>query len=113
MRYMKQHKHRHIVQLYEVYESKKYVHLLMPLIPGGELITSLQRKGLYKEEDAKPIMKNFLSGLAYMHEHLIVHRDLKVQNLLLADKEDCGDIKIADFGWCVKKNIFVVHHIVL
>ena len=55
-------------------------------------------KGLYKESDARPVMRNFISALEYLHSKNIVHRDLKPENLLLASKENNWDLKIADFG---------------
>ena len=90
--------HENVIQLYEVYESTKYIHLLLPYLEGGELFARIKCKGLYKESDAVPIMRNFLSALEYLHENLIVHRDLKPENLILASKGDDSYIKIADFG---------------
>lgn len=90
--------HPNVIHLHEVYESTKYVHLLLPFLKGGELFKSIKARGLYKESDAAPVMKNFLSALAYLHENLIVHRDLKPENLLLASTGDTTDVKIADFG---------------
>ena len=90
--------HPNVIQLYEVYESTKYIHLLLPLLKGGELFKSIKARGLYKESDAMPVMKNFLSALAYLHDNLIVHRDLKPENLILTSSMNTTDVKIADFG---------------
>lgn len=90
--------HPNVIQLYEVYESTKYIHLLLPLLKGGELFKSIKARGLYKESDAAPVMRNFLSALAYLHENLIVHRDLKPENLILTSTMNTTDVKIADFG---------------
>ena len=62
----------------------------------------MKKKCLYKESDAVPVMRNFLSALAYLHQNSIVHRDLKPQNLIFASKTDNEDIKIVDFGFAVK-----------
>ena len=43
-------------------------------------------------------MKNILSALVHMHERDIMHRDLKPQNILFADKNDLSSVKIIDFG---------------
>jgi serine/threonine protein kinase len=52
--------------MHECYESKKYVHLLLPLLEGGELFDRIKSKGLYKESDALPVMKNLFSALEYL-----------------------------------------------
>ena len=90
--------HENVIQLYETYETTKYIHLLLPFLEGGELFEKIKSKGLYRESDARPVMRNFISALAYLHAKNIVHRDLKPENLLLASKENNWDLKIADFG---------------
>lgn len=71
---------------------------MLPFLEGGELFEKIKSKGLYRESDARPVMRNFISALEYLHERNIVHRDLKPENLLLASKENNWDLKIADFG---------------
>ena len=94
--------HPNVIKLHEVYEDSKYIHLVMPLFKGQELYSRMKKKCLYKESDAVPVMRNFLSALAYLHENSIVHRDLKPQNLIFASKTDNEDIKIVDFGFAIK-----------
>lgn len=48
--------------------------------------------------EAKRAMKQILDGLAFLHDRNIAHLDLKPQNLLLAEKDSCDDIKLCDFG---------------
>ena len=90
--------HENVIQLYETYETTKYIHLLLPYLEGGELFDKIKSKGLYRESDARPVMQNFISALEYLHAKNIVHRDLKPENLLLASKMNNWDLKIADFG---------------
>jgi calcium/calmodulin-dependent protein kinase I len=90
--------HENVIQLYETFESTKYIHLLLPYLEGGELFEKIRNKGLYRESDARPVMRNFLSALEYIHSKLIVHRDLKLENLILASKKNNWDLKIVDFG---------------
>ena len=90
--------HPNVIQLYETYETSKYIHLVLPYMSGGELFDRIKIKGLYSESDARPVMRNFISALEYLHAKNIVHRDLKPENLLLASKQNCTDLMIADFG---------------
>lgn len=90
--------HPNVISLHECYETTKYIHLLLPYLSGGELFEKIKSKGLYREGDARPVMKNFVSALEYLHARNIVHRDLKPENLLLASKDNNWDLKIADFG---------------
>ena len=57
----------------------------------------------YSESDARLIFKQLVAGVKYMHDIGIVHRDLKLENLLLAKKGDIRSIKIADFGLAKKQ----------
>lgn len=95
---LRQISHPHVIELYEVYESRKYIHLLLPYLQGGELFERIKDKGLYKEKDAQKVMYNFLSALKYLADNKIVHRDLKPENLILESKGDDHNLKIADFG---------------
>lgn len=91
--------HPNVVPLYEVYESTKYIHLLLPYLEGGELFEKIKAKTKYKESDAMHVMKQFLSALAYLAKRKVVHRDLKPENLILAKPTDDSDLLIADFGF--------------
>jgi len=84
--------------MFEVYESKKYIHLLLPYLDGGELFERIKSKGLYKESDAVPVMNNLFQALHYLAEKRVVHRDLKPENLILRSKLNDHDLLIADFG---------------
>ena len=92
------HRTPNVIELYQVYDSSKYVHLLLPLLEGGELFQQIRKYGLYVESEAISIMKNFLSALASLHDNLVVHRDLKPENLILAQKNGKKELFVCDFG---------------
>jgi calcium-dependent protein kinase len=94
--------HDHVMKLFEVYESDRYIHMVMEYLPGGELFDKIRSKVKYSESDAKEVMKRLLSALAYMNDNNIVHRDLKPANLILKYKETDNDLIIADFGLAVQ-----------
>ena len=79
-------------------ETGCYVCLVSDLMKGRDLQSALEDRGSYSEEDARAIMLQILESLKCMHESGLVHRDLKLENVLLPTADDHTRIKIADFG---------------
>ncbi|KAJ1476218.1 kinase-like domain-containing protein [Baffinella frigidus] len=90
------------IQLYEVYEDKKAIHLVEELASGGELFDRILDLGHFSEKLAAKVINQVLEGIAHMHSVGCVHRDLKPENLLMLSSEvgtaEYDMIKIADFG---------------
>ena len=92
--------HPNIVRLFEVIEDDKYFNLFQELCTGGELSARISRTQLKEKEIAK-IFNQIMSAVAYCHEKGIVHRDLKLENILFATESPDSPIKIIDFGFSV------------
>ncbi len=92
--------HPNIVRLYEVIEDDKYYNLLQELCTGGELYKKYQSSQL-KEKDIANIFNQIMSAVAYCHEKGIVHRDLKLENILFVSEDPNSPIKVIDFGFSV------------
>uniref|UniRef100_A0A914WY90 non-specific serine/threonine protein kinase n=1 Tax=Plectus sambesii TaxID=2011161 RepID=A0A914WY90_9BILA len=92
---MKLIEHPHVLHLYDVYENKKYLYLLLEHVSGGELFDYLVRKGRLTAKEARKFFRQIISALDFCHAHNICHRDLKPENLLLDER---NNIKVADFG---------------
>ncbi|GMY19584.1 CDPK-related kinase 1-like isoform X2 [Fagus crenata] len=91
--------HKNLVQFYEAYEDDDNVYVVMELCKGGELLDKiLSRGGKYSEEDAKEVMVQILSVVAYCHLQGVVHRDLKPENFLFTSKDENSPLKAIDFG---------------
>ncbi|OMJ94186.1 hypothetical protein SteCoe_2668 [Stentor coeruleus] len=90
--------HPNIVKLFEVYDDDDYYHLVTEFVQGGELLDYVMKRKYLSESDAKCFMKQILSGVAYCHSNNIVHRDLKLNNILLDKDSPDALIKIIDFG---------------
>ncbi|PIN07073.1 Ca2+/calmodulin-dependent protein kinase, EF-Hand protein superfamily [Handroanthus impetiginosus] len=91
--------HKNLVQFYESYEDEDNVYMVMELCKGGELLDRiLSRGGKYSEEDAKIVMVQILSVVAYCHLQGVVHRDLKPENFLFTSKDEHSPLKAIDFG---------------
>ena len=92
---LKQLRHKNIIQLFEVMESKKCLYIVMELCEGGELFDYIVKKKQIPEYEACHLFQQIINGVEYLHEQNIIHRDLKPENLLL---DINNNIKISDFG---------------
>ena len=93
---LKQCSHKSVVRLYDTFETTKHICFVMELCSGGDLLTYVRKRRHLKEDIAKYFFHQIVSGLAYLHHSkLIVHRDIKLDNILL---DANGKIKICDFG---------------
>eukprot|EP00884_Botryococcus_braunii_P005302 jgi/Botrbrau1/14773/Bobra.0284s0007.1 len=91
--------HPSCVRLFAVYNTSKFVYLVTELATGGELLDRILQYGAYSEAEAANILQRILSALSFLHARGIVHRDLKLENILLTDKDQhATEVKIADFG---------------
>jgi len=90
--------HPNCVTLFEMFETKTKLYMVMELLTGGELFDRIVAKGSYSEKAASNVIKSVASAIAYLHQSGVVHRDLKPENLLYLNKSDDSPIKITDFG---------------
>ena len=93
--------HPFIIKTYEWIEDKLFYYIIMEYLEGGELIDYIKKKKI-NEYEIQKIIKNLLSGINYLHKKKIIHRDLKLQNIMLKKKMDLSSIKIIDFGISIK-----------
>lgn len=88
--------HPNIIYLEEVLQNSKYIGIVLEFVSGGEFYKYIQRKRRLKESSACRLFAQLISGVNYMHYKGLVHRDLKLENLLL-DKHE--NLVITDFGF--------------
>eukprot|EP00038_Savillea_parva_P019353 m.27275 g.27275 ORF g.27275 m.27275 type:complete len:445 (+) comp4394_c0_seq2:170-1504(+) len=88
--------HPNICRLYEVHETPMAFAFVSDLCDGGDLLERINEQGYFSEDDARISFRQLASAVKFCHERGIVHRDLKLENILL-DSE--GMIKLADFGF--------------
>jgi protein-serine/threonine kinase len=89
-------KHPNIVRLYDVIETDKYIGIILEYASGGELFDHILAHRYLREKDACKLFAQLVSGVWYIHQKKIVHRDLKLENLLL-DRH--RNVIITDFGF--------------
>ncbi|KAI8064184.1 kinase-like domain-containing protein [Gongronella butleri] len=95
--------HPHIVSLKELVILDPYYYMFMEYVDGGVLIDYIISHGKLKERHARTFARQILSALDYLHKNSLVHRDLKIENILISRT---GQIKIIDFGL---SNLFSPH----
>ena len=105
--------HPNIVKFENIKKSKKHFYLIMEYCNGGELSKALEK---YQEKYGKPfsqeivqyLMRQIISAFKYIHENKVIHRDIKLDNILLnfeseEDKKELNmmkaQVKIIDFGF--------------
>ncbi|OMP02015.1 hypothetical protein CCACVL1_02942 [Corchorus capsularis] len=92
--------HPNVIELYDVYEDRSGVHLVLELCSGGELFDRIvaQAQSRYSEAGAAAVVTQIAQGLAALHRANIVHRDLKPENCLFLNSSEDSTLKIMDFG---------------
>lgn len=88
---LKKIRHSNIIRLLEVFESMKHILLVMEYANGGDLLHYVRNYGRLPEFDSKHIFRQIIYGLAHCHCRSVMHRDIKLDNILLDSK---GNIKI-------------------
>ena len=92
---LKKIRHSNIIRLLEVFESPKHFLMVMEYVGGGDLLQYVKERKRLEEKEAKFIFKQIVYGLAHCHCRSVLHRDIKLDNILM-DKE--GGVKVCDFG---------------
>ena len=95
--------HPNIVKIYEFFDTALYYYLVTEYCKKGELFAYITN--VYNERQLSILFYQVFSGLCYLHEKKILHRDLKLENLMISEIEKdvvTGEeyfwIKIIDFG---------------
>ncbi len=86
--------HPHVVPLLSAGSGDDLLYYMMPFIEGESLRAKLTREGELPVGEAVRILKEVVDALAYAHEHGVVHRDIKPDNVLLSGKHAV----VTDFG---------------
>ena len=87
--------HPNIVTIYDVGKSGDVAYIAMEFLQGRELRDIMNDAGLLPVDQVLDIVAQVAQGLAYAHEHEIVHRDVKPSNIMVVHD---GHVKITDFG---------------
>eukprot|EP00359_Climacostomum_virens_P007004 CAMPEP_0204901440 /NCGR_PEP_ID=MMETSP1397-20131031/3086_1 /ASSEMBLY_ACC=CAM_ASM_000891 /TAXON_ID=49980 /ORGANISM="Climacostomum Climacostomum virens, Strain Stock W-24" /LENGTH=444 /DNA_ID=CAMNT_0052069803 /DNA_START=159 /DNA_END=1493 /DNA_ORIENTATION=- len=91
-------RHRSIIKLLEVYDCPEHIALVLEYAQGGTLLQYIQGHIRIEETLVQQFMTRLYKALVYCHNKQCVHRDLKLENILVSDPNDVLSFKIADFG---------------
>jgi len=104
IRILREIKHHSVVGLLDVYESERYICLVFELCIGGDIFDWLDKEEHLDEVRACGIILQIAAAVDYLHGRGVVHRDLKLENILIvktaeAERRKSVYVKIADFGF--------------
>ncbi|KAJ7330190.1 Serine/threonine-protein kinase 33 [Desmophyllum pertusum] len=97
---MKKIHHKHLIHLEEIYETSKRMYLVMELCDAGGIQKLLEKTTRFSEKETWTVINQLAHAVAYLHDSDIVHRDLKLENILLSQPvgTELLNIKLTDFG---------------
>ena len=92
---MRKLNHPNITKILEMFEDEKYILIIMEYINGGNLFSFVKKRRKLTEKISKFLFKQIILGIKHIHSQNIVHRDVKLENILI---DLNNTIKICDFG---------------
>ncbi|PVZ96674.1 hypothetical protein BB558_007404 [Smittium angustum] len=88
--------HPNIVRLYDVVQTSKFTMIVMEHNSGGELLHYIRKRGRLMEREARLFFRQIVSAVDYCHRNCIIHRDLKLENVMLDGERR---VRLIDFGF--------------
>ena len=76
--------------------------IVMEMIEGGELFDRINNRSTVSERDLAKVFRHIIIAMQSLHERRFIHRDLKLENLMLVNNEEDSKIKLIDFGMMVR-----------
>lgn len=87
--------HPHIIKLFDFMYSENYFFLVFEYVKGQSLYDLILKNPKMSEEKARKYFRQLVSAIDYLHKNCIIHRDLKIENIVV---DDTDNLKLIDFG---------------
>ncbi|SBT32149.1 serine/threonine protein kinase, putative [Plasmodium ovale wallikeri] len=109
--FLKKHPHKHIVTIYDIFTDNNYNCVIMTFCEGSTLFDYFMSlvPGSLKIYDIKKIMKKLFLALHFLHSKNIIHRDIKLENIMFARKKR-GNLGYEQFGGCSESEEWMYDH---
>ena len=96
----------HVLPLFDSGESDGLLYYVMPYVEGESLRDQLARQGALAPSEAMRLLRDIVDGLAHAHRHGVVHRDIKPDNVMIAERHAI----VVDFGVAKAVSDATAHH---
>ena len=87
--------HPNIIKIYQVIDSEDEAYIVMEYANGGEMVQHLAKDAKLPEVECRKFFRQLISAIDHFHQANVVHRDLKLENILLTAE---NNILVSDFG---------------
>lgn len=96
---LKMCQHNNIIKLVDLFENSETYFIVLDYMQGKDLFDYIQKRGFsLPEQRVQDLTYQISMGVKYLHEFGIVHRDLKLENIMMSDSTDGAVPQIVDFG---------------
>lgn len=91
--------HPNIIKLLDLFENSDYYYIVIEYMEGKDLFDYLKERNFAITEDrGRHLALQIAEAIAYLHSYGIVHRDIKLENVMMSDTSDKSIPKLVDFG---------------
>ncbi|CAD8098705.1 unnamed protein product [Paramecium primaurelia] len=101
---MRKLNNHHLMRMHEIFETQNSLYVALELLEGGSLYDLIKDKIILNTKQIQQILVGVLQGLCHMHEKEIMHRDLKLENILFKQQKKMETVVVADFGLATHVN---------
>lgn len=95
--------HPNITHVYELLHDEQNFYIVQEIVRTGDLFKFLDMrnkgKGRLNEDEVRLLAKQLFAALDYLHSESIVHRDIKLENILVDSRNDGILVKLTDYGF--------------
>ena len=96
---------KYLCKLLEVFETEKTIYMVMNICEGGSLRHRIKSKEYFSKSEQKNILFCLVSAVHHLHLNEIMHRDIKLENILFFKITNKREVCLVDFGLATYTNV--------